>query len=103
MHQPEQVQKMLWSIAVDRHLAAANGQITNSRNAGVMRTAACVLMALGVACEAFGYWGLNTVAGRRAFNEMAGMIPVAAMVLGALFALVSAFAFWRSTRATGTK
>ena len=37
----------------------------------MMRTAAWLLSALAVACEAFGYWGLNTVAGRRAFDEMA--------------------------------
>jgi hypothetical protein len=66
-----------------------------------MRTAALNLIALAVACEAFGYWGLHTLAGRRAFDEMAGMIPLAAMGLGAVFAVAAAFAFWRSMQKKG--
>jgi hypothetical protein len=61
-----------------------------------MRSAAWALSTLAIACEAFAYWGLETVAGRQAFDEMAGMIPFAAAVLGALFCLVSAWAWWRS-------
>jgi hypothetical protein len=61
-----------------------------------MRSAAWVLFALAIACEAFAYWGLSTVAGQQAFDEMAGMIPFAAAVLGALLCVVSALAWWRS-------
>lgn len=66
----------------------------------IMRSAAFVLLALAIACEAFAWWGLGTVPGRQAFDEMAGMIPYAAAALGALFALASAFAWWRSRCAT---
>jgi hypothetical protein len=65
-----------------------------------MRRAAFVLLALAIACEAFAWWGMGTVAGRHAFDEMAGMIPYAAAALGAALALASAFALWRSLRVT---
>ena len=55
-----------------------------------MRIVAGVLAALGAALLAFGYWGLETVAGRRAFDEMAGMIPFGAQVLGALLLILAA-------------
>jgi hypothetical protein len=38
----------------------------------------------------FGYWGLNTVAGRARFDEMAGIIPLAAMAGAGLLAVVGA-------------
>jgi hypothetical protein len=63
-----------------------------------MRNAAIVLIVLSLACEAFAYWGLSTVTGKQAFDEMAGIIPFAAAVLGVPLALGAAFAFWRSTR-----
>ncbi len=63
-----------------------------------MRNAALVLFILSLACEAFAYWGLNTVSGQHAFDEMAGMIPFASGLFGIFFAMGSAFAFWRSAR-----
>ena len=42
-----------------------------------MKPASIVCALAGIACELFAYWGLNTVRGRRAFDEMAGMIPLA--------------------------
>lgn len=53
------------------------------------------LLALGVGLEGFAYWGLNTVEGGHAFDEMAGMVPFAAGVLGGLCVLGAAFAWWR--------
>ena len=55
-----------------------------------MRIVAGFLAALGAALLAFGYWGLETVAGRQAFDEMAGMIPLGAQVLGALLFILAA-------------
>jgi len=60
-----------------------------------MRNTAIILVALALACEAFAYWGLNTISGRHAFDEMAGMIPLAAAVLGLVLAAVSALVFKR--------
>lgn len=56
------------------------------------------LLAIAVACEAFAYWGLNTVAGRAAFDEMAGIIPLAAAPLGLCFALAALLLWWRRRR-----
>lgn len=47
-----------------------------------MRIVFGLLVMLGIGLIAFGYWGLETVAGRQAFDEMAGMIPFGAQVLG---------------------
>jgi hypothetical protein len=49
-----------------------------------MKTAAHILVALTLALGAFGWWGIETAAGRRAFDEMAGMIPYGALVVGCL-------------------
>jgi len=62
-----------------------------------MRGVCLVLVILAIACEAFGYWGLNTVAGRHTFDEMAGMVPLAAVVAGVFFAACAPIAWWRST------
>ena len=47
-----------------------------------MKAVPVVLVLAGAACELFAYWGINTVSGRRTFDEMAGMIPLAAAPLG---------------------
>ncbi|HVG46260.1 MAG TPA: hypothetical protein VM890_16065 [Longimicrobium sp.] len=49
-----------------------------------MRTAGAVLEVAGALLAAFGWWGQETAAGLRRFDEMAGIIPFAAGVLGAL-------------------
>lgn len=46
------------------------------------------LLVAGACLVAFGWWGVETVAGRRRFDEMAGMIPMAAGALGVLVALL---------------
>jgi hypothetical protein len=40
------------------------------------------LLAIGIGLTAFGWWGLNTPAGRQRYDEMAGMIPMAAFWMG---------------------
>lgn len=49
-----------------------------------MRYVPQVLITVGLIAIVFGWWGLNTVAGRRQFDEMAGMIPLGAGVIGAV-------------------
>jgi len=49
-----------------------------------MRVTAVLLALSGALLMAYGWWGVNTVAGRRRYDEMAGMIPFGLGVLGAL-------------------
>jgi len=62
-----------------------------------MRSVPLLLLLVGLACCAFSYWGLNTLAGRSAFDEVAGIIPLAASPIG-LFLLVCAAVLWLKRR-----
>ena len=57
-----------------------------------------VLLVAGAACELFAYWGITTVPGRRAFDEMAGMIPLAAAPLGLVLMAAAVALWWYSRR-----
>lgn len=59
-----------------------------------MRTLPLCLAILGLAGVLFAYWGLETVSGRKAFDEMAGMIPVGAGVVGAILLIAAAIVWW---------
>jgi hypothetical protein len=48
----------------------------------------CLLLTTSVPLMLFGWWGVYTAAGRRAFDEMAGMVPFGAGALGALLAVI---------------
>ncbi|MEY2563220.1 MAG: hypothetical protein QOH88_1413 [Verrucomicrobiota bacterium] len=61
-----------------------------------------ILIVAAVICEGFAYWGLETRAGRAAFDEMAGMIPLAAAPIGLCFAAAALLLWWRGTRAGQT-
>lgn len=63
-----------------------------------VRTIALILFLVGLVCEAFAFRGLETRAGRRAFDEMAGMIPLAAAPVGLLFVIAAIVIWWRSRR-----
>ena len=63
--------------------------------APAMRVAPLVFLGLALVCEGFSYWGLNTVSGRRSFDEMAGMIPLVACPIGALLGVVALVVWWR--------
>ena len=54
------------------------------------------LLVLGVVLAAFGWWGLETVSGRRRFDEMAGMIPMGAGALGVLLVVIALVLRWRA-------
>ena len=64
-----------------------------------MGIAAAILIVLAIACEAFGYWGLNTVDGQHAYDEMAGIVPFAAAVLGWILAVIAMVLLWLKRRA----
>lgn len=55
-----------------------------------MKAAIFILLLLGVGAISFGTWGLNTVAGRAAFDEMAGMIPYFARLAGYVAVAIAA-------------
>jgi lipopolysaccharide export LptBFGC system permease protein LptF len=63
-----------------------------------MRKVALILFLVALACEGFGYWGLNTVEGQHAYDEMAGIVPFAAQVIGAFLLVGAVFLWWRSAR-----
>jgi hypothetical protein len=59
-----------------------------------------ILLGLGCVLAGFGWWGLNTRAGRRIFDEMAGMIPMAVLGLGALLLVAGVLlSVWPRSRA----
>lgn len=64
-----------------------------------MGIAAAILFVLAVACEAFGYWGLNTVDGQHAYDEMAGIVPFASAVAGWILAAIAVLLLWLRRRA----
>ena len=47
-----------------------------------MKTTAHILVAAALLLIGFGWWGLESAAGRARFDEMAGMIPFGAGVVG---------------------
>lgn len=63
-----------------------------------MRFICAFLLIAALACELFAYWGINTPAGRRTFDEMAGIIPYACIPLGGLLALLAALLWWLHRR-----
>jgi hypothetical protein len=63
-----------------------------------MRNAPTVLLASALVCFGFSYWGVNTISGRAAFDEMAGMIPLAAAPCGVVLLLAAAVQWFRRRR-----
>lgn len=54
-----------------------------------MKRLAAWLALVGVCGMVFGWWGLETTAGRRQFDEMAGIIPLATGAGAFLLLLIS--------------
>ena len=50
---------------------------------------------IGFMTMVFGWWGANTVVGRKRFDGMAAMVPIAALVLGTVIFAVGLFLFVR--------
>tara|TARA_R110000850_G_scaffold38729_1_gene100715 strand:- start:456 stop:671 length:216 start_codon:yes stop_codon:yes gene_type:complete len=61
---------------------------------GKMKTFALVLAWVSLAGMIFGWWGVETVAGRRAFDEMAGIIPFVTGVASFILLLISAALYY---------
>ena len=59
-----------------------------------MKMVAIVLALVAVAGMVFGWWGLETVSGRRHFDEMAGMIPLFAGVGSIILLLLAAILYY---------
>jgi len=59
-----------------------------------MKMVAIVLALVAVAGMAFGWWGLETVSGRRHFDEMAGMIPFFAGVGSVILLLLAVILYY---------
>lgn len=63
-----------------------------------MKLFAIVLALVAVAGMVFGWWGLETVSGRRNFDEMAGMIPLFAGVGSIILLLLAAILYYFAGR-----
>lgn len=63
-----------------------------------MKLFAIMLALVGVAGIVFGWWGLETVSGRRHFDEMAGMIPLFAGVGSIILLLLAALLYYLGSR-----
>ncbi len=59
-----------------------------------MKLFAIVLAWLSLAGMIFGWWGLETVSGRRTFDEMAGIIPLVTGVASFILLLVAAVLYY---------
>lgn len=59
-----------------------------------MKTFAIFLAWASLAGMIFGWWGLETAAGRRAFDEMAGIIPLVTGVASFVLLLVAAALYY---------
>lgn len=68
-----------------------------------MRIGPILLLAAVIACWGFFYWGLYTLEGRHAFDEMAGIIPFAAAPLGVILTLLAAVLWWSGRRKRGSR
>lgn len=63
-----------------------------------MRDFPSLLLGAALACFGFSFWGLSTVAGRAAFDEMAGMIPLAATPVGVILLLCAVLKWLKRRR-----
>ena len=63
-----------------------------------MKLFAIVLALASLAGLVFGWWGLETVAGRRQFDEMAGMIPFFAGIASLVLLVVAGILYYIANR-----
>tara|TARA_R110002012_G_scaffold77840_4_gene198432 strand:- start:105774 stop:106259 length:486 start_codon:yes stop_codon:yes gene_type:complete len=64
----------------------------------VMKLLAVLLALLSLAGMIFGWWGMETVAGSRQFDEMAGIIPLVTGVVSFILLLVAAGLYYLANR-----
>ena len=63
-----------------------------------MKLFAVVLALVSLAGMIFGWWGLETVSGRRQFDEMAGIIPLVVGIAGFILLIVAAILSYFANR-----
>jgi len=63
-----------------------------------MKRFAVLLALLSLAGMIFGWWGMETVAGRRYFDEMAGIIPLLTGVASFILLLLAAGLYFVADR-----
>ena len=63
-----------------------------------MKLFAILLALVSFAGLIFGWWGLETVSGRRQFDEMAGMIPLFAGIASLILLIVAAILYFFANR-----
>ena len=63
-----------------------------------MKLFAIVLAWLSLAGMIFGWWGVETVAGRRQFDEMAGIIPFVTGIASMILLVVAAVLYYFANR-----
>jgi len=63
-----------------------------------MKLFAIVLAWLSLAGMIFGWWGVETVAGRRQFDEMAGIIPFVTGIVSLILLLIAAVLYYFANR-----
>jgi hypothetical protein len=63
-----------------------------------MKLFAILLALVSLAGLIFGWWGLETVSGRRQFDEMAGMIPLFTGVASLVLLAVAAILYYVASR-----
>lgn len=76
----------------------ARAASTGAGRGYVMKLLAVLLALLSLAGMIFGWWGMETVAGRRQFDEMAGIIPLVTGVVSFILLLVAAGLYYLANR-----
>ena len=66
---------------------------------GPVKAATIAMYCVGTALAGFGYWGLNSAAGRRQYDEMDALYPAIALASGLGFIVAAAaMQVWRAWR-----
>ncbi|MEM5472788.1 hypothetical protein WNZ14_13730 [Hoeflea sp. AS60] len=63
-----------------------------------MKLFAILLALVSLAGLIFGWWGLETVSGRRQFDEMAGIIPLVTGIVSLILLVVAAVLYYVASR-----
>lgn len=83
---------MIYSVYVQSllgHHPQRWGQWWRWKAINTMKKFAIVLALASLSGMVFGWWGLETIAGRRAFDEMAGIIPLVTGVASLILLVIA--------------
>jgi Mg2+ and Co2+ transporter CorA len=78
----------------------ADSQIDSAgkRDSTDMRTTSIISAIMSALLGMFSWWGINSVAGQHAYDEMAGIVPYFAGLLALILAVAAIVFFWASRR-----